>query len=96
MKTSKVNARDAEIGGDGDIEGIAQTISSADIRATLISEAPVTDRLSALRSMKRELEARDNADRGGDLEILIADVDHAIAVLQGTADAADEPTVKAH
>ena len=94
MKTSKVNARNADIGGDGDIEGIAQTIGPAVIEAVLMSEAPTADRLAALQGMKRELEARSHADFGDDLAVLIADVDHAIMVLHDKVPSSVDSSVK--
>lgn len=76
------NPIDAEVGGDADTAGIAQTITTEDIRATLISSQPVEDRLAALEGMKRELQARKNADRGGDIAPLIADIDNALNTLR--------------
>lgn len=76
------NPIDAAVGGDADPAGIAQTITTEDIRATLISTRPVEDRLAALEGMKRQLQARANADRGGDITPLIADIDNALNTLR--------------
>lgn len=84
-----VNPIDAEVGGDADTAGIAQTITTEDIRATLLSAQPVEDRLAALEGMKRELQARSNADRGGDIDPLIDDVESALATLRRDAAGAD-------
>lgn len=84
----KYNPINAEVGGDADITGIAQTITTEDIRSVLISENTVEDRKAALKGMRAELSARENADRGGDLEPLITEIDNALATLT-----ADAPTV---
>ncbi|MDP2122410.1 MAG: hypothetical protein Q8S27_05965 [Hoeflea sp.] len=78
---SIIDPVDAEVGGDDDIGGIAQTITSDDIDAILMSPSPVDERLEALRAMRSELEARSHADRGNDIAPLINQIDAAIALL---------------
>lgn len=89
-ESTKTDPADLDVGGDADVAGIAQTITTEDIQATLISEDSVDQRLDALHGMRRELEARNNGDLGGNIEPLIHDVDHAIAQLQK-----DHPTADA-
>lgn len=75
---SIVEPVDVQIGGDADFEGIAQTITSDDINAVLLSDQSVDQRLETLKSMRSELEARANADFGNDMAPLINDLDAAI------------------
>jgi len=76
--SSIIDPIDAQIGGDGDIDGIAQTITADDINAVLMSPQPVDQRLETLRSMRSELEARSHADFGNEMAPLINDLDAAI------------------
>lgn len=76
--SSIIDPVDAQIGGDGDIDGIAQTITADDINAVLLSPQPVDERLETLRSMRSELEARSHADFGNEMAPLINDLDAAI------------------
>ncbi|MBC7282349.1 hypothetical protein [Hoeflea sp.] len=72
---------DAQVGGDADIGGIAQTITSDDINAVLVASAPADERLDALRGMRNELEARSHAEFGNEIAPLLSQVDAAIALL---------------
>lgn len=74
---------DVQVGGDADPGGIAQTITSEDIQALLLSPDPVDTRLEALKQMRAELEARAAADRGEEFAPLIAEIDDAITQLSG-------------
>jgi hypothetical protein len=76
--SSIIDPVDAQIGGDADIDGIAQTITADDINAVLLSPQPVNQRLETLRSMRSELEARSHADFGNEMAPLINDLDTAI------------------
>ena len=78
---SIVDPVDVQVGGDADLDGIAQTITSDDIDAVLMSPEPVDQRLETLKSMRAELEARSHADRGNEMAPLIAQIDGAIALL---------------
>lgn len=78
---SRVEPIHLQVGGDADIGGIAQTITSQDIDALLVADAPVDERLEALKAMRSELEARLAADRGNEIAPLIDEVDAAIAQL---------------
>lgn len=69
---------DAQVSGDADIDGIAQTITADDINAVMLSPQPVDQRLETLRSMRSELEARSHADFGNEMAPLINDLDAAI------------------
>ena len=75
---SIIDPVDAQVGGDADIEGIAQTITADDINAVLMSSQPAVQRLEALKTMRSELEARSHADFGNEMAPLINDIDAAI------------------
>ena len=75
---SMIDPVDAQVGGDGDIDGIAQTITGDDIDTVLMSPSPVEQRIDTLREM---LEARSHADRGGEIAPLLNQLDAAIALL---------------
>jgi len=78
-KTSSIiDPVDAQIGGDADIDGIAQTLTADDINAVLLSPQSVDQRLETLKSMRSELEARSHADFGNEMAPLINDIDAAI------------------
>tara|TARA_R110002020_G_scaffold34066_26_gene103782 strand:+ start:51944 stop:52213 length:270 start_codon:yes stop_codon:yes gene_type:complete len=78
---SMIDPVDAQVGGDGDIDGIAQTITGDDIDTVLMSPSPVEQRIDTLREMRVELEARSHADRGGEIAPLLNQLDAAIALL---------------
>jgi hypothetical protein len=78
---SLVDPVDAQIGGDADIDGIAQTLTSDDINAVLMSSQPTELRLESLKAMRAEIEARSHADFGNDMAPLLDDIDAAIAQL---------------
>lgn len=69
---------DAQVGGDADIGGIAQTINADDINAVLTSPLPTGQRLEALKAMRAVLETRAHADFGNEMAPLIEDIDAAI------------------
>ncbi len=79
---------DTQVGGDADIDGIAQTITADDINTVLMSPRSVEQRLYVLRSMRDELEARSHADFGNEMEQLVEQIDGAVQQLsqqhQGT------------
>ena len=78
---SMIDPVDAQVGGDADIGGIAQTITSDDIDAIVMSPAPANERLDALHGMRSELEARSHADFGNEIEPLINQIEAGIALL---------------
>jgi hypothetical protein len=75
---SIIDPVDAQIGGDADIDGIAQTLTADDIDAVLMSSQSVEQRLETLNSMRSELEARSHADFGNEMAPLIHNIDAAI------------------
>ena len=75
---SIIDPVDAQVGGDADLDGIAQTITADDINAVLLSPRPVEQRLETLKSMRSGLEARSHADFGKEMTPLINDLDAAI------------------
>ncbi|MCO6407797.1 MULTISPECIES: hypothetical protein [Hoeflea] len=82
---SPIDPVDAQIGGDGDIDGIAQTLTADDINAVLMSPQPAEQRLESLKAMRAEIEARSHADFGNDMGPLLDDIDAAIAQLSSRA-----------
>lgn len=78
---NRIDPIDVQVGGDADPGGIAQTITSEDVQALLLSPDPVDTRLEGLKQMRGELEARAAADRGNEFGPLIAEIDDAIAQL---------------
>lgn len=76
-----VSPVDSAIGGDADPGGIAQEITVDDIQAILYSEQPLEERREALKGLKTDLQARDSADRGSDYQVLIGEVEQALAQL---------------
>lgn len=85
MKTpNRSDPMHMQVGGDADIDGIAQTITSQDIQALLVSDAPVDERLQALKGIRAELEARLAADMGNEMAPVLQEADAAIAQLAGS------------
>ncbi|MEM5491948.1 hypothetical protein [Hoeflea sp. AS16] len=78
---SIVDPVDVQIGGDADIDGIAQTLTADDINAVLMSPQSMDQRLETLKAMRAEIEARSHADFGNDMAPLLDDIDAAIATL---------------
>ncbi|MDF1609501.1 hypothetical protein PZ897_15045 [Hoeflea sp. YIM 152468] len=78
---SNIDPVDAQVGGDADLDGIAQTITADDINAVLLSPESVDQRLETLKAMRGELEARSHADFGNEMAPLINDIDAAIEQL---------------
>ncbi len=76
-----VDPVDAQVGGDADLDGIAQTITADDINAVLLSSQSIDQRLEALKAMRGELEARAHIDHGGEMRPLVDELDAAIEQL---------------
>lgn len=81
-KPDFVDALRASVGGDADIGGIAQTITSDDIDAVLYSTQPLEVRKQSLLEMKHNLETRQSADKGDDVQIFLEMVNEALAKLE--------------
>lgn len=79
--SSTVDPVDAQVGGDADIDGIAQTLTADDINAVLMSQQPTEQRLETLKAMRAEIETRSHADFGNDMAPLLGDIDAAISQL---------------
>ena len=77
---------DQMVGGDGDTPGLSQPITMDEIQDVTMSEAPVADRVARLQGMRRDLEQRAAGDMGGEFGELIAEIDGALAMLNGSAD----------
>ncbi|MBU2531110.1 MAG: hypothetical protein KKB37_00105 [Alphaproteobacteria bacterium] len=77
-----VDPVDAQVGGDGDAPGIAQTTTAEDIDAIAFGPQPLAERREQLQTLRSELEARSNADRGGDMTALIAEIERLLTRLE--------------
>lgn len=94
---SSVDPVDAQVGGDADIDGIAQTLTLDDIQSVLMSPEPIEQRMETLKNMRDELEARNHADFGGDIAALMDELDRAINQLAQdgfSADPAVDPNIR--
>lgn len=76
---------DTEIGGDGDIGGIAQRITEDDIQAIVVSDKPIEQRREALKNLHARVEARERADGGDDMSALRQSIEGALHSLDGAA-----------
>ena len=77
---------DQMVGGDGDMPGLSQPVTTDDIQDILMSDAPLEDRKQRLLGMRHDMEARAAGDLGGEFEPIIAEIDGALATLEGPAD----------
>ena len=77
---------DQMVGGDGDTPGLSQPITTDEIQDVLMSDRPLEERKMRLMEMRRDLESRAAGDMGGEFQPLIAEVDGALATLEGPAD----------
>lgn len=77
---------DQMVGGDGDTPGLSQPVTTTDIQDILMSDRPLEDRKMRLMEMRRDMEARASGDMGGEFEPIIAEIDGALATLEGPAD----------
>lgn len=90
-ETTEVDPLEVQVGGDADIPGIAQTITTDDIQAILTAPDPVDERREQLKMLLTELQARASADRGHEFEGLIEEVQAAIDQLDAPAGDAGDP-----
>ena len=77
---------DQAVGGDGDTPGLSQPVTTDDIQDILMNDAPLEERKMRLLEMRRDMEARASGDLGGEFEPMIAEIDGALATLEGPAD----------
>lgn len=77
---------DQMVGGDGDTPGLSQPVTTDDIQDIVMSDSPLEDRKMRLVELRRDMEARASGDLGGEFEPLIAEIDGALATLEGPAD----------
>ena len=77
---------DQMVGGDGDTPGLSQPVTTDDIQDILMSDRPLEDRKMRLMELRRDMEARAAGDMGGEFEPIIAEIDGALATLEGPAD----------
>ena len=77
---------DQMVGGDGDTPGLSQPVTSDEIQDILVSEHPIEERRMRLMELRNDLIARDSGDLGNEFEALIAEIDGAIATLDGPGD----------
>ena len=77
---------DQMVGGDGDTPGLSQPITSDEIQDVLMSEHPLEQRRARLVEIRNDLASRDAGDRGNEFGPLLAEVESAIATLEGDGD----------
>ena len=77
---------DQMVGGDGDTPGLSQPVTTDDIQDILMNDAPLEERKMRLLEMRRDMEARASGDLGGEFDPIIAEIDGALATLEGPAD----------
>ena len=77
---------DQMVGGDGDTPGLSQPVTSDEVQDIMMSEKPREERVMRLRELRMDLARRQGADMGGEFDSLIAEIDDAIATLNGPAD----------
>ena len=77
---------DQMVGGDGDTPGLSQPITVDEIQDVLMSDAPVEERIARLQGMRHDLSQRASGDMGSEFGELIAEIDGALATLNGPAD----------
>ena len=77
---------DQMVGGDGDMPGLSQPVTTDDIQDILMSDRPLEDRKMRLMELRRDMEARAAGDMGGEFDGLVAEIDGALATLEGPAD----------
>lgn len=68
----------ADVGDETDVTQTAFVITPRDVRAVMVSAAPVSEKLAELEAMKREVDARVRADPDHDLEPIANEIDQAI------------------
>ncbi|MEL6288777.1 MAG: hypothetical protein AAFQ42_08305 [Pseudomonadota bacterium] len=92
IDSNHVRPLDAEVGGDADIPGIAQTITVDDVNAILYANLPTDDRRAQLMALKHEFGARMTADGGNDMQAVADEIERALATLDepGEGVAVDE------
>lgn len=76
-----------DVGGDDDMPGLAQPLTSDDIDALLSStRGSATEKRHLLGQIRDDLEARRGMDLSGDMEVLIQRIDDALATLSAAPD----------
>lgn len=77
---------DQMVGGDGDTPGLSQPVTTDEIQDVLMGDQPLEERKMRLMEMRRDLESRASGDLGGEFQPLIAEIDGALATLEGPGD----------
>ena len=75
------NPVDMSAGGDADMPGIAQPVTSDDIQAILASPFPLEERRQRLIQIRNDLQSRSHADGSNDMALLLEEVEGAIDTL---------------
>ncbi len=77
---------DSPVGGEADVESLAEDITSRQITAQTYGGDPVEDRLKRLKDIVRELESRTQAsERGKDLEPLLEEARSSLKIVEKQA-----------
>jgi len=91
MSEADPRAMDVVVGGDGDVGGVAQPITVADVDAIVLSGAPIETRRANLMELQETIGARDHADFGDDMDVLLARITDALETLEDGADGVAVP-----
>jgi hypothetical protein len=75
------NPVDMRAGGDADMPGIAQPVTSDDIQAILAAPFSIEERKERLLQIRNDLQSRRHADGDNDMALLIAEVEGALEAL---------------
>ncbi|MGV0818228.1 hypothetical protein [Martelella sp. AMO21009] len=75
------------VGGEADVESLAEDITSRQISAQTYGGDPVEDRLKRLKDIIRQLESRTEAtERGQDLEPLLQEARSSLEIVEKQAE----------
>ena len=77
---------DQMVGGDGDTPGLSQPVTLDEVQDIVMSEHPREERIARLRGLRDDLAQRMSGDMGGEFDALVAEIDGAIATLEGPGD----------
>ncbi|AMM84566.1 hypothetical protein [Martelella sp. AD-3] len=90
-KDGKADPLDSPVGGEGDVESVAEEITTRQISAQTFGGDPVEDRRQRLKDIITELESRTKAsERGEDLEPLLQEARSSLAIVERQAERGEE------
>lgn len=79
---AEILAVDQGVGDDDDMGGLAQPVTQAEVEDALNSpQIPIEERVARLQEMARRLGYRQNVDRAGEFDPLIAQINEGLNML---------------